>query len=315
MDLDSGTLRAFAALAATLHFGRAAETLGITQQALTKRIQRLESDLGVQLVDRSDRRSIRLTAAGQDALPATRDALDAVDRLAHSSGRPAGRIRVDVMGDDLAATGWVRRAARAGTLPLDIVDRAADTTADHLLLTDRADLAFGRAGAVPQPWPAGIHRRLLLLEPLAILAPHDHPWAERDELPLSALAGHTLWFPLAGAPTEWRGYLDEFARFAGLTIDPTGSTFGYRQWAEDVTAGLAPPSVIGEAMTPPDPRMRTVSIIDPTPVFPWSLLWRDGLDESIVAQLVADMGFPPEVTPPRRGTWMPDADARLDDLR
>ena len=315
MDLDTGLLRAFAVLATERHFGRAAGLLGITQQALSKRMQRLEDVLAVSLVDRSDRRSIRLTAAGRHVLPIAHEVVAAVDRLAPDTARPPDRLRVDVMGDYLLPTGWLRRASAAGDLPLDAVQRPADVTADHLLTAGRAHFAFGRAGAVPTPWPSGIRRRLVLLEPLAVLTPRAHPWAALDQLPMSALAGQTLWFPLSAAPIEWRSYLAEFATVAKLTIDATGSTFGYSQWADDVTSGNAPPSLIGEAMTPPDPRMHVVPIVDPTPVFPWSLLWRDDVSDDLAGKLLSAMDFAAGAPSSARNTWMPAADAELSSAR
>ncbi|MFD3444526.1 LysR family transcriptional regulator [Microbacteriaceae bacterium 4G12] len=311
MDLDTGLLRAFGVLATELHFGRTASALGITQQALSKRINRLENELAVSLVDRSDRRSVRLTTAGRHLLPLAREVVAAVDRLAPDAARSSDRLRVDVMGDYLAPTGWLRRASGASGLPLDAVQRPADAAADHLLTSGRAHFAFGRAGAVPTPWPSGIHRRLVLLEPLAVLAPRAHPWAGLDRLPIGALAGQTLWFPLSAAPAEWRSYLAEFAAFTGVTIDPTGSTFGYAQWAEDVSSGHAPPSLIGEAMTPPDPNMRVVPIVDPTPVFPWSLLWREDVGDAVAEELLAAMGFAVKSSFSRRDSWMPASDAEL----
>jgi DNA-binding transcriptional LysR family regulator len=311
VDLDTAALRALVVLAEELHFGRAAGRLGITQQALSKRIQRLEAELTAPLIDRTDRRAIGITHAGQRVLPIAHQVLAAIDRLDAHLEHPEGRIRVDVMGDYLAPTRWLRHAAQATTLPLDAVERPANETAEHLLLNRRAHLAFGRAGAVPSPWPPRVHRRLVLLEPLAILAPASHPWAALDELPLADLGGQRLWFPMAAAPVEWRSYVAEFSAAADVTVDTTGSTFGYRQWAEDVTAGLAPPSLIGEAMTPPDPRMRTIPIVEPTPVYPWSLLWRDDLPASTVDTLLAAAGFaaPPPLLRP--GTWLPATDAAL----
>jgi DNA-binding transcriptional LysR family regulator len=57
-------LRYFATLAEELHFGRAAEQLGISQPALTRQIQSLEKFVGTPLVERR-RRAISLTKAGQ----------------------------------------------------------------------------------------------------------------------------------------------------------------------------------------------------------------------------------------------------------
>ncbi len=46
MDLDLAQVRAFVAAADRLHFGQAAQQLAVSQQALSKRIARLESELG-----------------------------------------------------------------------------------------------------------------------------------------------------------------------------------------------------------------------------------------------------------------------------
>lgn len=55
----------FMKLAETLSYTRTAELLYISQPAVTKHIKLLEEELGVSLIDRSSRRSIALTDAGQ----------------------------------------------------------------------------------------------------------------------------------------------------------------------------------------------------------------------------------------------------------
>ncbi|MEM7679344.1 MAG: LysR family transcriptional regulator, partial [Myxococcota bacterium] len=68
-------LEMFVALAEVLHFGRAAQRLGCTQPALSRGVQRLETDLDVQLFER-DSRNVRLTDAGQAFLQGAIDILD-----------------------------------------------------------------------------------------------------------------------------------------------------------------------------------------------------------------------------------------------
>lgn len=74
MDVHLRALRYFVAVAEQLHFGRAAESLYVSQPALSKQIRSLESQLRVRLFDR-DRRTVQLTAAGAALLPVAREIL------------------------------------------------------------------------------------------------------------------------------------------------------------------------------------------------------------------------------------------------
>ena len=64
MDINLSDLRAISVLAETLHFGRAAERLHVSQPALSKRVQRLEDRIGGRLLVRGYR-DVRLTEAGR----------------------------------------------------------------------------------------------------------------------------------------------------------------------------------------------------------------------------------------------------------
>ncbi len=68
MKLDTLGVQAFIAIADHGGFARAAESLHITQTALSRRLKNLESFLGVRLVERSTR-SVALTQIGRDFLP------------------------------------------------------------------------------------------------------------------------------------------------------------------------------------------------------------------------------------------------------
>lgn len=73
-------LRYFVAVADTLNFSRAAESLYVSQSALSKQISELEQELGVALFDR-DRRSVSLTSAGHLLLPEAKDILLRSEKL------------------------------------------------------------------------------------------------------------------------------------------------------------------------------------------------------------------------------------------
>ena len=64
MELDLSLASSFLVLAEEGHYGRAAARLHVTSPALTKRIQRLERQLGVVLLQRTPTGILRMTAAG-----------------------------------------------------------------------------------------------------------------------------------------------------------------------------------------------------------------------------------------------------------
>lgn len=68
MVIDLRLLRQFTVVAEELHYGRAAERLGMTQPPLSQAIRRLEQDIGAPLFDRN-KRSVKLTTAGKAWLP------------------------------------------------------------------------------------------------------------------------------------------------------------------------------------------------------------------------------------------------------
>ena len=76
--MDLRQLRHFIVLADQLHFGRAAETLAISQPTLSQQMIGLEADLNVRLFDRT-KRSVRLTNAGKVYLAEVQDLLRRLD--------------------------------------------------------------------------------------------------------------------------------------------------------------------------------------------------------------------------------------------
>src|ERR1700712_5429837 len=84
--------RQFLMLAQTLHFGRAAEQLHMTQPPLTQAIQQLERRLGTLLFERP-RRSVALPRAGAALIEPVRQVLTQAAALrTHARDAAAGEV-------------------------------------------------------------------------------------------------------------------------------------------------------------------------------------------------------------------------------
>jgi DNA-binding transcriptional LysR family regulator len=99
-------LKYMSVLAEELHFGKAAERLGIAQPALTQQIQALERELGVELFHRT-KRSVKLTVAGRVTLTEAIRTLQQAEKtalVARQAGRgELGHIEIGYVGSAIFA--------------------------------------------------------------------------------------------------------------------------------------------------------------------------------------------------------------------
>lgn len=189
-------LHSFLVLAEELHFGRAADRIGVTQPSLSQQIARLEADLGAVLFERTSRR-VQLTPAGTAFLPGARRAVIEAQRAARAArdaaSGGAGELLIGTIGSALNGIlpGLLREFTGSNRqVRIDI--RQLDT-ADQLtaLLDRRLDVGFVRSA---QPTAA-----LTVLpideEPFVAVLPADHRLAAQAELALGELAGEpfVLW--------------------------------------------------------------------------------------------------------------------------
>lgn len=311
MDLDSALLRAFVTVADELHFGRAADRLFISQQALSKRVARLEKLLGIRLFDRG-RRGVALTAGGQQMLPQARTAVDSVDAVVAVAGVGKPTLTVDVLDEHLAMMPRVRAVNQSESdLGLSVVMRQDVRDVLTMLRGGAADIALGRPGSVGLPWPADIRGADVLLEPIRLLVPVGHPLDRPGGVTPAELTAHSLWFPTVGAPAEWTDLLAEMVTTFDLNVDRSGSTFGYAHWVGLIAEGYAPISLIGAAMDlPARLPVSRVPIVNPTPAYWWWAMWRRRIPAAVVTRFLGALQSPVASIDQYddRQVWLPRSD-------
>lgn len=196
--MDLRHLRYFLYVAEEMHFGRAAQRLGISQPPLSQQIRALEEELGVQLFERTSRR-VSLTPAGQALLPQAREALAQMERAAEAA-RQAHRGEIGRLGLGFTASApFVPRVADAlyafrqshPRVELALQELGRD---EQIAGVEQDQLDIGIIRAFEPPLlPAGMGAECLLEEDMLLAVRQDHPLARRNTDPAIAdLAGVPL---------------------------------------------------------------------------------------------------------------------------
>ena len=179
-------LRAFVEVATSGHFGRAAERLHVTQPALTQRIQALEGELGLQLLERNAR-EVRLTPAGAVLLPHAMRLIQVEDQglnalKSYSSGM-VGRLRLAYPSAGDVATAGVVIAEYRRRFPAVDVETISGTSGSNLkLLHDNA--VDAAVVLITSTRLEGIEIRTLRREEIILAIGSEYPLAKMERVPI-----------------------------------------------------------------------------------------------------------------------------------
>jgi DNA-binding transcriptional LysR family regulator len=274
-ELDLRLLRHFVAVAEELHFTRAAARLYLAQQALSRDIARLEGQLGVRLFTRTTRR-VTLTPDGERLLARAREMLALHDQTLHElhgpgQGRP---LLVDLLAEGHTPS-RVLGAARRHAPDAELVARfhGGFGAALSLLLAGRLEVAFGRSEGLGRPFPtAQLVRRLIRLEPLALLLPAEHPLAALEAVPLTALAGAQV--DTSAGNEQAPEWVDLGARllaaFGAQPSPPHPHAAGLEETVRHLRAEGRPILTLSERPLAPGVVVRPLT--DPVPLYPWAMV-------------------------------------------
>jgi DNA-binding transcriptional LysR family regulator len=178
-------------LAEELHFGRAAERLGIAQPALTQQIRALERELGVELFHRT-KRSVKLTVAGRVTLNEAIRTLQQAEKtalVARQAGRgELGHIEIGYVGSAIF-TGVLARAISRFRVGNPFVEFRLNEIG---IVQQLEDVSNGRldVGILRLPvksLPTGVGIMSLHREPIILAIPRGHRLARRKNVELGAL--------------------------------------------------------------------------------------------------------------------------------
>jgi DNA-binding transcriptional LysR family regulator len=202
--MELGGIHAFVAVARSGGFAAAGRQLRVPRSTLSRQIQRLEEELGVQLLQRTTRQ-VRLTEAGEAYLHRCAHALDLIDAANHGAreadAQPRGTLRltapIDVARDVLAGMLPALRT-RYPDIELDVhvTQRNVDIVAEGFDLALRGGERLRDSSLVARR--LGPHAFGLYASP-AYLAARGVPRAPTD------LAQHDLIaFTTDAGPLPWR---------------------------------------------------------------------------------------------------------------
>jgi len=271
MDLDLGAVRAFLAVVDDGQFTEAADRLGLTQQAVSKRIARLESGLGATLLHRSST-GARVTEDGAAFLPQARALIGLGDQAVAMFQARRRALRIDALARDAAPIEMVRHFYEASDVEVDLVASRGNLSHRAALTDGSIDAAFGRAaGALPP----GIERVPACLEPIYLVVSRQHRLTRHERVPLRKLSGLTAWMPGNARDSEWAEYYRFFSAEFGVRIDTSGPIFGRDHMLGKIRATRDLITFAAKGQLSGHPDIVHLPLVDPVPVYPWSLMWHE----------------------------------------
>lgn len=193
MEFDLDALKTLVAVVDSGNLSSAANRMGRTSSALSRRITQLESRLDIQLFDRSAKQ-FRLTANGRLLLECARRVLDDVDatlnRMRDLDSSPQRELVVASF--DSVAYNLLPQAIHAfsNQFPSTRVRLVELTSTDVFDAVARQTADVGLA--IHGPHPRVLQYIRLLDEPFALACLESSPFAKREHVRWSELQGETL---------------------------------------------------------------------------------------------------------------------------
>lgn len=277
------------------NLGRAAETLYVSQPALSYALRNLESELGVRLFDRHPG-GVTATAAGRDVIAEARHTLHQAERVTAAADRHRrGETGVLRVGFEASGAGELTTRARAEFARRNPGVRVEPKRFDwgqeaDALRDGRVDVAFVWLPADL----AGLHAEIVHTEPRVVGLPAGHRLAGRDAVSVLDVNDEPLMWT-ERAPREWVDWWAINPRPDGSTPRWGPTNDNVEEMLEQVAEGVAicfAPSSMARYYARPD--LAWVPLSDAAPLRV-ALAWNDGADTPLVrkfADVVRELATP-----------------------
>lgn len=253
--MNLAQIRAFRAIVMHGGFSAAAQSLGVSQSAVTQQVKALEEALGARLFHRGGGVA-ELTQAGRDLLPQVHRAAMVLDELGASISA-ARELRVGHLLAGICAPHVAMPILKRFMTDFPGVRLEVRLDNSGSLLDRLASHSFDVAVATL----SGPHPDFFCLELAAqqvlVLVPEDHPWAARSSIPVSALDGQPFVMREQGSMT--RHLFQAGLAAAGIGVDERLSLGSRETVKEAVAAGVGLGIVLDRELGH-DPRLRGLAV-------------------------------------------------------
>jgi len=246
--MDTRHLQYFVALAETLHFGKAAARMNMTQPPFSRQIANLEDGLGARLVERNSRH-VRLTAAGEHFLKDARRILEDFDKACRDarwiSEGLTGELRLGFM---MHAADHIVPAlvSRFRKIRPDVRIRLREIIPGDIrnqLLQGEIDAAVCFAG----PQISALRSLPLLTDRLVLIVPAGHRLAGRAQVSAGDFADEEIIATPASVSGTLRnaidGYFHADGRVARTGLEPALQHSIVRLVAAGLGVAMVPESI------------------------------------------------------------------------
>jgi DNA-binding transcriptional LysR family regulator len=274
--VDTEAVRSFVLAARLGQFQHTADELGITQQAVSKRVAALERELGIRLFARKPS-GVELTTDGQAFLPHARSIVASVDRAVGAVTPGSRALRIDVLGLRTAQAVVLHDYWQGNpSVDLDVVTLRVNDPLDAAAAVQAGEVDASFRTVVDAPkLPPDLSMIHAFDSPLELLVGPQHLLATAHTVTPHQLQGHRIWVPGIAAGSEWADFYDQLTATFDLRVDAAGPNFGNEVLLDTLAESKELATFVGARdryLWPTSHDLRRIPITGPDLVYPLSLI-------------------------------------------